>query len=59
MCLPMISSAVYPKACSAPLFQLVMVPSRLLLTIASFDDDKGEPLHICACLFRLPISLSL
>src|SRR6185369_12264318 len=37
MCLPITSFEEYPKTLSAPLFQLVMVPSSLLLRIASSE----------------------
>src|ERR1700722_2614864 len=36
---PTASSAVYPNNRSAPLFQLVMIPSRLLLMMASSDES--------------------
>ena len=37
MCCPIASSAVYPNIRSAPLFQLLITPSRLLLMIASSE----------------------
>ena len=36
---PSVSSSVYPKSRSAPLFQLVMIPLRSLDRIASSDDS--------------------
>ena len=36
---PIISAAVYPKMRSAPLFQLVTMPSKSLLTMASSEDS--------------------
>ena len=38
-CLPMTSSAVYPRTRSAPRFQLVMMPSRVFVTMISSDDS--------------------
>ncbi len=35
---PMVSAAAYPKIFSAPLFQLVMIPCKFLLMMASSDD---------------------
>ena len=39
MCRPTASAAVHPKIRSAPRFQEVMTPSRVLLTIASSDES--------------------
>jgi hypothetical protein len=36
---PTASSRRYPKISSAALFQVVMIPSKLVLMIASFDDS--------------------
>ena len=38
MCWPTASSAVYPSICSAALFQLVIMPSRPLLMMASSEE---------------------
>jgi hypothetical protein len=47
--LPSVSSAVYPKSRSAPLFQLVMMPFKSLLRIASSDPPAYglTPSHSC------------
>src|SRR5260370_565465 len=42
MGLPMSSCAVYPNSRSAPLFQLLMTPSRSLLTMASSSRAHGQ-----------------
>ena len=43
---PMTSAALYPNRRSAPRFQVLMIPSRSLLTMASSEefDDRGEVL---------------
>ena len=53
--LPMISSAVYPKRRSALLFQLVMMPSRFLLMMASSEgvDDSAEEAAVAVGPFGL------
>src|SRR5580698_8704492 len=38
-CRPMASAAVYPKIFSAPWFHDVMMPSRVLLTMASSEES--------------------
>jgi hypothetical protein len=40
---PTVSAGVYPKSASAPAFQDVMMPSSVLLTIASSDDSMIAP----------------
>ena len=42
ICWPMASFAVYPNSRSAPAFQLVMTPSKVLLTIASSEESTIE-----------------
>jgi hypothetical protein len=42
MLLPIISSSEYPYRSSAPLFQLVIVPSKVLLKIASSESSTIE-----------------
>ena len=47
--LPRISSAVYPKRRSALLFQLVIMPSRFLLMMASSEESTIAPRSCAAC----------
>src|SRR5579864_8086938 len=52
ICCPMASSGVYPNMRSALLFQLVMMPSRFLLIMASSDEATiaaNRPAISCAC----------
>src|SRR5882724_7678566 len=45
---PIISSALYPNSLSALLFQLVIVPSRSLLAIASSEDSMIAASRRCS-----------
>src|SRR6266851_2837592 len=42
MLLPIASRAEYPNSCSAPAFQLVIVPSRSIVTMALSADDPAK-----------------
>src|SRR5215469_9420090 len=39
---PTASKGLYPKICSAPWFQLVMIPFKSLVMIASLDDSTTD-----------------
>src|SRR5947209_5653749 len=57
--LPITSSAFQPKMRSAPLFHVRMIPSSVLLTIASSDDSIIAARRACASVDSLSSCISL